>query len=111
MYSYVSIPILHELAKNRACDTGNADDEHIEKYKWDGSLYRRFIAPETSKLDVPESSVKQQLSQIERRERGSGVKNMNMARAVQPPEPEEMQSQFLKALDTKKLLNFKLNIN
>ena len=97
-------------------------DEHIQQYKWDASLYRRFIAPETSKLNatnlnvsgsVPttSSSRSAQLSLLERRERGAGLKNMNMARPVQPPEPEAMEKQFIKVLDTKKLLNFKLNIN
>ncbi len=84
-------------------------DEMVEKHKWDASLYRRFIAPETSKLDVKESSVS--LSAVEKRERGLIRKNMNMAKPVQPPEPEAMKSQFLKSLDTNKLLNFKLNIN
>lgn len=86
-------------------------DEYIEKYKWDASLYRRFIAPQTSKLIVQEDCSAIKLSKVEQRERGLGMKDMKMARAVQPPPEPDRRSQFLQALDTNKLLNFKLNIN
>ena len=83
-------------------------DEVVKKAGWDGSLYRRFIANQTSKLvDTSESQmlVGSPVKQSVRR-------SMSEAKAVLPPCPNDMANSSLgKVLESSKRLNFKLNIN
>lgn len=73
----------------------NFTDKGIKNKNWDESLYRRFIAAQTCKL-VPEAE-----------EAGSSEIDMSKASAVKAPPLRSIGD----ALDTKKLLNFQLNIN
>ena len=71
-------------------------DKGIKNRKWDESLYRRFIASQTCKV-LPKSEQAEKAPSID----------MTKARAVQPPSIKSLGE----AIDTKKLLNFQLNIN
>ena len=81
------------------------NDANIKAHGWDASLYRRFIAAETSRVGVPAVQAREGAALA------AGVKNMRMARQVVPPAPESMAKQFERQLNTEKLLNFKLNIS
>tara|TARA_B100000519_G_scaffold162284_1_gene144971 strand:+ start:1227 stop:2024 length:798 start_codon:yes stop_codon:yes gene_type:complete len=72
-------------------------DAAVKEGGWDTSLYRRFVASQTCRLK-PEQ--REQLEKLEQRLK-------EKAKAVAPPPPEA----FAKVVDTKKLLNFKLDIN
>jgi len=71
-------------------------DKGIKNKNWDESLYRRFIASQTCKV-VPLTTEETGMSEID----------MSKAMAVKAPSIRSLGE----AIDTRKLLNFQLNIN
>lgn len=74
----------------------NFTDKGIHNKGWDDTLYRRFVASQTCKVMPVDTSAKEEVSM-----------DMSNAQAVRPPPIKSLGE----AIDTKKLLNFQLNIN
>ena len=106
-FNIKSIVLAFQPSAQEWLDAGFTDDV-VTKAGWDGSLYRRFIANQTSKLAATAEGPMLIGSPVKRSIRRS----MSEAKAVLPPCPNDMAKSGLdKVLESSKRLNFQLNIN
>ena len=83
-------------------------DDIVRRAGWDETLYRRFVASQTSNLS--EEETKAVLEEVKQPTISGLRKSMSEAQAVIPPRLEDMEA-LGSLLESSKLLNFKLNIN